>query len=257
MKTMYLDCTNGVDEYALLKVLTEYLQNQFDVLPVLNRVFRVTDNHTDVAAWINDCEVDEVVKNDMRAVVHNLTAAGISVGPKNWVLIGSVCYLFRQLHMEQILASRIGVLPGTQYATAKLLEGAKIQLSYDGKGCSYLAAALLKQFVDDFGDMPGMRLEKVVHADTIDGREVEAYIGESEVSLFMNELVCNLDDMTPEELAYVEDAIGHEKNIVAICQDIAKNLQDQSLVSFMENEIQKHNETKEKLMHMLEVKANE
>lgn len=204
---MYLDCTNGVDEYALLKVLGEYLQDQFDVLPTLNELFRVSNPQVDVETWINNCAVDETIKNDMRAIVHNLTEAGIALEPKNWVLIGSVSYLFRKLNMEQILAGKIGIMAGTEYATAKLLEGAKIHLSYEGKGCSYLAAAILKHFIDGYGDMPGMTLEKVVHAETVDNREIDAYIGELEVSLFINELVCNIDDMTAEELAYTESLL--------------------------------------------------
>lgn len=63
--------------------------------------------------------------------------------------------------------------------------------------------------------------------------------------------------MTQKELAYVEDAIGHEKNIIAICQQTINYLQDESLKTFIENEVTKHEKTKEKLMRMLEVKANE
>ena len=63
--------------------------------------------------------------------------------------------------------------------------------------------------------------------------------------------------MTQKELSYVEDAIGHEKNIISICQNIASNLQEETLKSFIESEVEKHTETKNKLMHMLEVKANE
>ncbi len=63
--------------------------------------------------------------------------------------------------------------------------------------------------------------------------------------------------MTQKELAYLEDAIGHEKNIISICQESIKYLQDESLITFIENEIPKHEQTKRDLMHMLEVKANE
>ena len=63
--------------------------------------------------------------------------------------------------------------------------------------------------------------------------------------------------MTQKELSYVEDAIGHEQNIIKICEDIISNLEDQSLVSFMENELNNHKTLKEKLLNMLEVKANE
>ena len=63
--------------------------------------------------------------------------------------------------------------------------------------------------------------------------------------------------MTQKELSYMEDAIGHEKNIIAICQESIKYLQDDSLISFIENEISKHSKTQESLINMLEVKSNE
>ena len=63
--------------------------------------------------------------------------------------------------------------------------------------------------------------------------------------------------MTQKELSYVEDAIGHEKNIIKICNDTINNLEDENLKKFLENELQKHTEMQEKLMNMLEVKANE
>ena len=49
--------------------------------------------------------------------------------------------------------------------------------------------------------------------------------------------------MTQKELAYVEDAIGHEKNIIAICQETKNYLKDEALKSFIESEISKHEET--------------
>ena len=63
--------------------------------------------------------------------------------------------------------------------------------------------------------------------------------------------------MTQKELAYLEDAIGHEQNIIAIIQDGIKNMSDKRLITFLESEVDKHTETKSKLMHMLEVKSNE
>ena len=62
--------------------------------------------------------------------------------------------------------------------------------------------------------------------------------------------------MTQKELLYVEDAIGHEKSIISICENSLKNLTDEELISFIENEITKHNETKERLLNLLEVKVN-
>ncbi len=63
--------------------------------------------------------------------------------------------------------------------------------------------------------------------------------------------------MTQKELAYVEDAIGHETNIIKICEDLVKNMEEENLVTFMNDEITKHTSMKEKLMNLLEVKSNE
>lgn len=62
--------------------------------------------------------------------------------------------------------------------------------------------------------------------------------------------------MTQKELLYLEDAIGHEKSIVSICEDAIKNLTDEELVSFMEQEVTKHNDTKERLINLLKETSN-
>ena len=63
--------------------------------------------------------------------------------------------------------------------------------------------------------------------------------------------------MTQKELLYLEDAIGHEDNIISICKETIKKLTDEKLISFLENEMNNHISMKEKLLNMLEVKANE
>ncbi len=63
--------------------------------------------------------------------------------------------------------------------------------------------------------------------------------------------------MTQKELSYLEDAIGHETNIITIVENITKNLQDEDLVSFMEDEVSTHTSIKEKLISLLEEKSNE
>ncbi len=65
------------------------------------------------------------------------------------------------------------------------------------------------------------------------------------------------DNMTQKELLYLEDAIGHEKSIISIIEESIKNLENEDLVSFMENELNCHTEKKKHLLNMLEVKANE
>ena len=46
--------------------------------------------------------------------------------------------------------------------------------------------------------------------------------------------------MSPNELTYIEDALGHEKILKTQCQEAAKNLQDGELKSCVEQLSQKH-----------------
>ena len=63
--------------------------------------------------------------------------------------------------------------------------------------------------------------------------------------------------MTQKELAYVEDAIGHESNIISILQVTIKNIEDERLSNFLQTELSEHTKTKENLISKLEAKANE
>lgn len=63
--------------------------------------------------------------------------------------------------------------------------------------------------------------------------------------------------MTQKELSYFEDAIGHEDNIIKIITESINNITDLELASFLENERNKHNEMKERLINLLESECNE
>ena len=62
--------------------------------------------------------------------------------------------------------------------------------------------------------------------------------------------------MTQKELLYLEDAIGHEDTIIKVCEDALETLDDENLISFIQNEINNHNEIKSRLLNILEEKAN-
>ena len=62
--------------------------------------------------------------------------------------------------------------------------------------------------------------------------------------------------MTQKELLYVEDAVGHETNIIKILQETIKNIQDEKLISFLENKLETHVSMKEKLISKLAGIAN-
>ena len=63
--------------------------------------------------------------------------------------------------------------------------------------------------------------------------------------------------MTQKELSYIEDAISHEGNIIKIINLALSNLEDEELVSFMNQELTIHESMKEKLLNHLEVESNE
>ena len=63
--------------------------------------------------------------------------------------------------------------------------------------------------------------------------------------------------MTQKELAYIEDSIGHEKNIVKILDDNLNNIENLELKEFLENEKILHQEREKKLISFLEEKSHE
>lgn len=48
--------------------------------------------------------------------------------------------------------------------------------------------------------------------------------------------------MSPKELSYIEDALGHEKFLKTQCQDAVKNLQDPELKNCVEEFSKQHQE---------------
>ena len=46
--------------------------------------------------------------------------------------------------------------------------------------------------------------------------------------------------MSPKELLYIEDALGHEKQIKATCQDSATQLEDKALATFVQSVAERH-----------------
>ena len=62
--------------------------------------------------------------------------------------------------------------------------------------------------------------------------------------------------MTEKELLYVEDAIGHEGNIIKIINNNLEDLDNEELIDFMNEELNIHKERKEKLLNLLKEKSN-
>ena len=136
--------------------------------------------------------------------------------------VAGVCYALEMLRPERILASPVhvgsgtvrcahGVMPVPAPATANLLAdvpmyGGQVR----GELCTPTGAALLVRFAQHFGDMPVMRGTSVgigVGTKEFDRANcVRVFLGETEEGAdgSIAELVCNIDDMTPEALAYAQ-----------------------------------------------------
>ncbi len=57
--------------------------------------------------------------------------------------------------------------------------------------------------------------------------------------------------MTQKELLYVEDAVGHEQNLIKIINETINMLQDTNLKNFISGQLNVHQNIKTELMNML------
>ena len=185
-----------------------------DGLPLPDEVRRrareVYDAIAQAEAQAHGCDVGDVHFHEVGA----LDAVADVVG---------VCYALHLLDPDLITASPVhvgsgtvkcahGIMPVPAPATAALLKGVPTYGGeVQGELCTPTGAALLKTFVQSFspmGTFGGMETKKIGYG--IGTKEFEqancvrAFWGEEEPqsSGDILELVCNLDDMTPEALAF-------------------------------------------------------
>lgn len=136
----------------------------------------------------------------------------------------AVCWLIHDLAPEQILASPIhvgwgqvrcahGILPVPAPATAYILRDVPTYGgSVEGELCTPTGAALLKHFAQSFGPSPVMRVEKIGYGmgkkDFEAANCLRAMLGETQEGReTIAQLCCNLDDMTPEALGFVQERL--------------------------------------------------
>lgn len=174
---------------------------------VRERARRVYDAIAQAEARAHGCGVGDVHYHEVGALDAVADVAG-------------VCYALYLLAPDQICASPVhvgsgtvrcahGVMPVPAPATANLLKGVPIYGgTIQGELCTPTGAALLKTFVQSFGPMPVMETEQIgcgVGAKEFEQANcVRAFLGESREGTVgeITELVCNIDDMTPEALAF-------------------------------------------------------
>ena len=138
--------------------------------------------------------------------------------------VTAVCMLMEKINPDKVVATPVhvgsghvhcahGILPVPAPATAYILKdvpiyGGKI----NGELCTPTGAALLKTFVDSFGEMPVMKTEKIGYGmgkkDFEAANCVRAILGEAENREdVVLELSCNVDDMTGEAISFAMDRL--------------------------------------------------
>jgi len=141
--------------------------------------------------------------------------------------IVGVCMLVEELAPDMIVVSPVhvgsgkvrcahGILPVPAPATAHILRDAPIY-GGDIKGelCTPTGAAILKHYANEFGAMPVMKVSKTGYGmgkkDFEQANCVRAFIGDAARSKEeVTELICNLDDMTPEAVAFAQQLLLEE-----------------------------------------------
>jgi len=143
--------------------------------------------------------------------------------------IVGVCMLIEELAPDMILASPInvgsgqvrcahGILPVPAPATIHILQNVPIYSdNIKGELCTPTGAAILKHFVKKFDKMPMISVAKLGYGmgtkDFEKANCVRAYIGDTysdNSNDEVTELVCNLDDMTPEAVAFAQQLLLDE-----------------------------------------------
>ena len=175
-------------------------------------------------------EVSENAKRVYDAIARaEAKAHGCGVGDVHYHEVGAldavadvtgVCYALYLLAPDRICASPVrvgsgtvrcahGIMPVPAPAAAVLLQGVPTYGGeIQGELCTPTGAALLKCFVQSYGPMPVMTTEQIGYGVGTKEFEqancVRAFWGESEegVNGEITELVCNIDDMSPEALAF-------------------------------------------------------
>ncbi len=198
----------------------------------------------DVNAIIAQLKVSEEVKADICAVYRLIAEAESNahgkpidqihfheVGTMDAVAdITGVCMLIEEIKPDRIITSPIhvgsghvhcahGVLPVPAPATAFILQGVPTYGgTVEGELCTPTGAALLKHFTDKFVKEVAMSVEKIGygmgkrHFYLSDGTEilsaVRAMLGETEEKTdAIAQLVCNIDDMTGEQVGFAVEQI--------------------------------------------------
>jgi len=198
----------------------------------------------DIDHLIGHLNVSDAVKQNIRAVYRLIADAeshahGVPVHQIHFHEVGEmdavadiagVCMLIEELAPDAIVASPVnvgsghvrcahGILPVPAPATAYILHNVPIYSGQpSGELCTPTGAALLKHFAREFRAMPLMSVSKIGYGvgkkDFDQANCVRAFLGEADCAgekisgqEEVVELVCNIDDMTPEAVAFAQQLL--------------------------------------------------
>ena len=188
---------------------------------------------TDIRAIAETLNVNDAVKAHVIAVYESIAAAesavhGVPAEEIHFHEVGSLdavadvtafAYLMDRLAPDRVTASPVhvgsgqvrcthGILPVPAPATALLLRGVPIYGGQiRGELCTPTGAALLKHYVNSFGEMPVLYTDRIGYGmgkrDFPAANCVRAFLGTSDNRTEeMYSLSCNIDDMTAEAIGY-------------------------------------------------------
>lgn len=190
---------------------------------------------------IEHLHVPEKVREDVKSVYAIIARAesrvhGVSMEHIHFHEVGSmdavaditaVSLLMHELGIKKVMASPVhvgsgtvrcahGVLPVPAPATAEILKGIPFYSgSIKTELCTPTGAALLKHFVQSFGDMPPMAVSAIGYGmgkkDFERANCLRVLLGESEEQNdTVAELCCNVDDMSGEEIGFAMERLLEE-----------------------------------------------
>lgn len=192
----------------------------------------------DIFRAIDHLPISETVRVRAKAVYKHIAAAesavhGEPVEAVHFHEVGAwdavadvvgVCLAMEQLSPDRIIVSPVhvgsgtvrcahGVLPVPAPATALLLQGVPIYGgTVQGELCTPTGAALLREFAQEFDDMPVIAVEKIGYGMGTKNFDrpncVRAFWGTTEAAAeTVTEISCNLDDMTGEAIGFAMEQL--------------------------------------------------
>lgn len=182
----------------------------------------------DVSDWVkkNAEEVYQLIA-EAESHVHQMKVVAVhfhEVGTLDAVadVVGN-CVLLEMIGADRIIASPVatgsgmvhcahGILPVPAPATAYLLQGIPTYSgNVKGELCTPTGAALLKHFATEFEERPLMNVKQIGYGmgnkDFEEANCVRAFLGDQGDDGSITELVCNLDDISGEEIGHAVDVL--------------------------------------------------